>query len=180
MRRESPKGFTLIELMIVCAIIGILSTVAYPAYKFMAAKAKRTERAIHVTNFVRTLRDMYNDKGQAFPGGGFLGLLNPPLVGIANSSQKTFNKNQAGWTQLSYAPDGPVRYYYQIEAASGNGWGLIVVWATGDMDDDRNVSTYEEVWANGSECNGFIGKPCNDWQQVITQETCSTGSTTCY
>ena len=43
MSRYSQKGFTLIELMIVIAIIGILAAVALPAYQTYTKKAKFAE-----------------------------------------------------------------------------------------------------------------------------------------
>ena len=51
--KNVQKGFTLIELMIVVAIIGILAAVAIPAYSDYTKKAKFTE-VVQATQAVKT------------------------------------------------------------------------------------------------------------------------------
>lgn len=48
--RYSQQGFTLIELMIVVAIIGVLAAIAYPSYQRYVIKTKRTDMMTEMQN----------------------------------------------------------------------------------------------------------------------------------
>ena len=60
------KGFTLIELMIVVAIIGILAAIALPAYQDYTARAQMSEAMVLADGQKGAVTEYYADKG-VFP-----------------------------------------------------------------------------------------------------------------
>lgn len=50
MKREAARGFTLIELMIVVAVIGILAAIAYPSYVDSVRKSRRADALAALTD----------------------------------------------------------------------------------------------------------------------------------
>ena len=65
------RGFTLIELMIVVAIIGILAAIAMPAYNDYTIRSKMAEIVLHTTTYKTAVTDKaWNDSTLASAGIG--------------------------------------------------------------------------------------------------------------
>lgn len=126
-RAESPNGFTMIELMIVVAILGILAAVATVSYNHFVTKAKNVEGEI-VIHEVERLEHLYH------------------------ASKETYTDNLA---DLGFAMTGTLKYYtpevrtgyatdkmsYQVRALPGTTSGtdawLLTRYRDGSVQVDR-------------------------------------------
>ena len=65
MKKRLQQGFTLIELMIVVAIIGILAAVALPAYQDYTVRAKMSEVILAMSACRTSITEVYQTGGSA-------------------------------------------------------------------------------------------------------------------
>jgi len=84
LKGQAQKGFTLIELMITVAIVGILAAIALPAYQDYVVRAQVSEAVVLTGGAKVASTEFYANSG-AFPAdnaaAGFGGAANSALTG---------------------------------------------------------------------------------------------------
>jgi prepilin-type N-terminal cleavage/methylation domain-containing protein len=137
---RSSRGFTLIELMIVVAILGILASIAMPELSRMTYRAKLTERAVIMDRIKKGVADLYLRNGQ-IPD-NLTGWFNPPLP--PGSARRTPDWSQAGWNQILAGMgdiEGGLYYSYYFWVWESTTPPLLLIYAIGDVDGDGVQST---------------------------------------
>lgn len=68
--RNGEQGFTLVELMVVVAIIGILAAVAYPIYQNYVKRTRMSEVVLAVSACRTPISEIYQSGSGTGPGAG--------------------------------------------------------------------------------------------------------------
>ena len=138
--RKSKKGFTLIELMIVVAIIGILAAIAIPNFLRFQLKAKSAEAKVNVAAIRTTETGFHAEIGQYVSAAQAPPTSNGPL-------KQAFDPASAGFSTIGWSPEGQVYFQYAVATSADNiGYS---VGSTADIDGDATFQEWGFAKPNG-------------------------------
>ena len=127
----NKKGFTLVELMIVVAIIGILAAIAIPNFVAMQYRAKRAEVPANVDG-VKTAELAYDAAFDQF-------IEEASFQPDSDPGKAPRPWGDSAFDTLGWGPDGEVRGSYKITTVSTTDF---LVQGIADIDGDGTQSTY--------------------------------------
>ncbi len=129
---QEERGFTLVELIVVVAIVGILSTIALPVMGDLF-KRSRTSEARACLGEIRVLEEGYRVEHQTYIGC-------PPMQEIPAGMHEENGAHSDNMHQIGFYPKGMARYAYDIESADSISF---LASAEGNLDDDADLDRWE-------------------------------------
>ena len=125
MKKRLQQGFTLIELMIVVAIIGILAAVALPAYQDYTIRAKMSEVILALSACRTSITEVYQSGGSPPIANGWGceagGAATKYVSGVSSTADGVVT---AGVNNIAAAVDTTI-----VSLAPLSGAGTVATWA---------------------------------------------------
>lgn len=158
--KNNKKGFTLIELMIVVAIIGILAAVAIPAFLKYIKKSKTTEartniRKVYDGEVTYYSEEQVNQAGTILSK-AFVACAATPTT-VPGINKAAGNWESADWQAVKFASDAPVLYQYVVSVGGVGTTSSFTARAIGDIDGDSTTSLFERVGAVDATTGEVVG-----------------------
>jgi prepilin-type N-terminal cleavage/methylation domain-containing protein len=142
------RGFTLIELMVVVAIVGMLASIAIPTFQNFQLRSRQAERAIMYRSIMDAVMDYRGREGQYPTGDTSFNYLyapyNPDYPPM--SSKRPWRRNDVNWNKLSLMVDGGLYYSYYLFAYASTGYNLREIISYGDLDGGGPPYNYNYVY----------------------------------
>ena len=128
MKKTIQKGFTLIELMIVIAIIGILAAIALPAYQDYTIRAQFSE----CVNSANPYRTAFAETAQSVGG---LGNVDETNLGLETDNDTDLTDNCVLESiNFGDSPSFAIGVASDVDIGAGNGSPDGVTWTATDTD----------------------------------------------